>query len=389
MVLDRKEDERRVLILSSEFPPGPGGIGTNAYNLCNELTKLRWSVSIVSSQDYSHKNDIKIFNSAQSFRIKRLACVPFVLFKAVYRFCVYFKEALFFLPNLLLATGKHAVMMAVVVKKILRRPLIAIIHADELLEEDPVAFFLYKQVDRVISVSNWTAELANKKAMIPKEKIEIIFNGGDENIFYPEAKPQKLEKRFHLKGKKVILTVGNISLRKGQDLVIKALPAVLKRIPDVVYVMVGLPTEKQRFQEIAKMLGLCQQVIFAGTVSSKDLRDYYNLCDVFILPSRVLEGKSAEGFGIVVVEAMLCQKPVIVTGGSGPEEIVLHKNTGLVVKPESPEAIAEAVIEVLSDEVIAQEMARKGREGALKKYTWAKCAFRYNKVMEETIKSRQ
>jgi len=374
----------KVLIISTEFPPGPGGIATNAYYMSYWLEKSGWQVCVLTPQDYVSDFEVNKFNNSQTFRIKRLRHLPFSFVEGVYRFFVLLKETICFHPSIIIASDTNSVILGCAIKRIFSLPLIAIAHADEFLKGGRLIRYLYQQANTIIAVSKWTMSLVVRKGIAAK-KIRVITNGGDKNIFKPGLDSAFLEKRYGLSDKKVILTVGNVTLRKGQDLVIKAMPEILKHYPNAVYLIVGLPTEKERFFNLAKAWGVDKNIIFTGMAARQDLPYYYNLCDVFILPSRIHLNKSAEGYGIVVAEAALCRRTSIVTKGAGSEESVLKDKTGIIVDSNSPQAIARAVIKLFSEEDSAGELSANAQALALKENTWQNRISKYEKVIREAL----
>jgi len=197
----------------------------------------------------------------------------------------------------------------------------------------------------VLSVSAFTARRV--EAQIPglKEKTSLFPNMVDGKRFYPGEKESRLSEKYGIKGRKVILTVTRLASterRKGYDSVIKAMPRILEKVPEAVYMIVGHGDDSKRVRELAESTGVAGKVILTGYVTDEELREYYNLCDVFILPSR------KEGFGIVFLEALACGKPVIAGDRDAAREVLMDGELGLAVDPENVGGIAGAVTRVLS-----------------------------------------
>jgi len=159
----------------------------------------------------------------------------------------------------------------------------------------------------------------------------------------------------------VILTVGNLVERKGHDVVLKSLPKVLKEVPNTVYLIVGDGEQKQNLKELVDELGLGEQVIFTGRVPEKELPQYYNACDVFIMPSREI-GSDIEGFGIVFLEAGACSKPVIGGRSGGIIDAVEDGVSGILVDPTNVDEISQTLITLLTDDELARRLGRQGRK---------------------------
>jgi phosphatidylinositol alpha-1,6-mannosyltransferase len=132
-------------------------------------------------------------------------------------------------------------------------------------------------------------------------------------------------------GKRVILSVSRLVERKGVDKVIEALPFVLERCPNALYVVVGDGPYRERLMELAQEKGIADKVLFAGRVP--DIRPFYRACDVFVLPTREGRKGDIEGLGLVYLEAAACGKPVVASLVGGVADAVVPNETALIVEP--------------------------------------------------------
>lgn len=180
---------------------------------------------------------------------------------------------------------------------------------------------------------------------------------------------EALRKRHHLDAKKIVLTVGRLVARKGHDQVIAAMPVVLEEVRDVVYVVVGDGPERAKLEASAKSLGV--RVVFTGRVSDDEKFAWLSLCDVFVMPSRQTPD-DVEGFGMVYLEAGAFSKPVIAGNTGGMTEAVEDSKTGLLVDADSVEAIAQAIKNILTDEVLARTLGMAGKRDMESKWSWKK-----------------
>src|SRR5262249_34211461 len=179
----------------------------------------------------------------------------------------------------------------------------------------------------------------------------VIHNGADPSQFtlLPEEEVQRFRKKLGLPDARILLTVGNVTDRKGQEVVIRALPSILRTEPKTQYLMAGLPTEKEPLDALARRLGVADHVGFLGLVRRDELVLLLNSCDLFVMTSRRTADGDFEGYGIAVVEAALCGKPAVVSSGSGLAEAIEERRTGIAV-PENAEAeTASAIISLLGD----------------------------------------
>ena len=211
---------------------------------------------------------------------------------------------------------------------------------------------------------------------VEADKIHVIHPGVDAESYDLRASEVEAIQQKHLLGNcPVILTVGRMQRRKGQDMVIKALPRLKKKFSDIKYLIVGTGEESQYLRQLAHNCGVSDAVIFAGLVPDKDLPAYYSVCDVFIMPNREIDG-DIEGFGMVFLEANAARKPVIggMSGGTG--DAIVHGVTGLRVDGTDVKAISDSVIYLLKDREKARNMGKAGRRRVEEEFTWESVADR-------------
>src|SRR5262249_30414488 len=149
------------------------------------------------------------------------------------------------------------------------------------------------------------------------------------------------------RGKQILLTVARLDARKGHETVLNALPEVLKRHPDTVYIIVGDGPERSKLEELTKSLNLTAHVKFAGRVSEADLLAYYHACNLFVQPNRRMPDGDDEGFGLVFIEAGACCKPVIGGRSGGVPEAIQEGVTGLLVDGNSVKQTQDAIVRLL------------------------------------------
>jgi phosphatidylinositol alpha-1,6-mannosyltransferase len=193
-----------------------------------------------------------------------------------------------------------------------------------------------------VAVSNYTASFIKSPGKLPP--IHIIPNAVDID-FLKEFEQGSFVK---LPGNPAVLTVGNVTPRKGQHNMIKALPKLKERFPGIHYHCVGLKSHVASNLELAKSLGVEQQVTFHGKLSLKSLMSAYRGCDVFAMTSEHLEDGDFEGFGIAILEANFFGKPAIGSKGCGIEDAISEGQNGFKVDAQNPETILEAVTKCLS-----------------------------------------
>jgi phosphatidyl-myo-inositol dimannoside synthase len=235
---------------------------------------------------------------------------------------------------------------------------------------------LYKGADAIIANSRHTKELLELIGVRP-ERIHVIHPGVNAAEFRATEDARRAVRQRHGLGEAVtLLTVGRLQRRKGQDMVIKALPLIKERFPKVKYLIVGTGEEHASLQQLAQDHGVREDVVFAGSVSDGDRAAYYAACDLFLMPNRQIDA-DIEGFGIVFLEAAAAGKPVIGGRSGGTGEAIQDGVTGIRVDGENVEAIAAAVIEILADSDKARAMGEQGRR-------WVEKAFSWESIVERT-----
>lgn len=384
----------RLLLITTEFPPGPGGIGVHAYQIAKHLSRQGWEVVVVTSQDYASPEEIEAFNAVQDFRVVQLKKISGAVWEAVYRLAVICRSIKTWQPDVLLGSGQRAVWLTALAARLHSRPWAAVGHGFEfgtkVSWERRLNRLFYSQADCAICVSNYTRSRMLGMGIRPLTDA-VIPNGADDEWFRPleDSRVAAFRRRLGLDGKKLLLTVGNVTDRKGQDIVVRALPAVVGSGIDCHYVLAGLPTRKDQLTCLAQELGVAPRLHFLGRVDPETLVEAYNACDVYVMTSRHSRTGDFEGYGIAAVEAALCGKPAVVSQGCGLEEAILPGETGLLVPEDDPQATAGVVTLLLKDGDLRQRLGSYGRKRALQEQTWGQCALHYAQVLESIIRKNQ
>ena len=364
----------RCLIISSEFPPGPGGIGTHAWELARQLTRLGWGIQVLARQAYADDDEILSFNEDQEFPVQRLPASKANARRLLKR-AIAEKR-----PDILVATGRPALWLTAGATSVPAR--VAIVHGSELTMGSHLARWLTRRaIERmsgVVCVSEFTSRKMTEVGIRPTAS-RVIPNGADPDRFQIQSEEQRNHTRSRLKIPEgpILLTVGHLSARKGQDLVIRALPKLIESAPEVQYVLAGLPGRETELRRLAAKVGVEERLHILGRLPAEELCDIYNLCDVYVMPSRTIGG-DFEGYGIAAVEAALCGKPAIVSQGCGLEEAIVSGRTGLAVPENDPASLAEAIADLLSNSEKRQTMGTAARDRAIEEQTWEERAKHYD-----------
>ena len=232
--------------------------------------------------------------------------------------------------------------------------------------------FIGRNVDYLTYLGEFTKNEISK-ALSPEStsKVIKIAPGIDTNHFAPVPSSAQLRKDLGLADKKVIVSVGRLVHRKGQDILIKSMPAVLAEHPTAHILMVGEGPYRKYLTKLVSKLDLSDAVTFIGRIQYKELPRYICAGDIFVMPSRSrLAGLEVEGLGIVYLEASSCALPVIAGRSGGAPDAVDEGVTGYSVDGTSPLEVSNAIVKLFDDPVRAKEMGQAGRRWIVDKWRW-------------------
>lgn len=191
-----------------------------------------------------------------------------------------------------------------------------------------------------------------------------------------------LRRSLGLGEKKVIVSVGRLVHRKGQDFLIKSMPQITKQVPNAHLLLVGQGPYRAHLEKLVIKLCLQKNVSFIGRIQYKDLPGYICVGDIFAMPSRSrFGGLEVEGLGIVYLEASSCGLPVIAGASGGAPDAVIEGVTGFVVDGTNTNQIADRAIQLLSDENLCQEMGSAGRAWIEKEWRWQIWASKFSQLL--------
>lgn len=234
-------------------------------------------------------------------------------------------------------------------------------------EQQFLCKLVIKRATKIICNSQNSASLVAKFGESARRKAVVLHPGVDSSKFVPAAPNAEIRQYLNWLDKKVVITVGRLQARKGQDMMIRALPAIKKEIPNILYAVIGDGDCLVNLQQLATEHGVEDNVQFLREITDQQMIQCYQQCDLFILPNRTI-GNDIEGFGMVLVEAQSCGKPVIAGDSGGTRETLIEGKTGFIIDATEPEPIANAVITILKDEhrlSIISEQARLHVESSL------------------------
>lgn len=252
-------------------------------------------------------------------------------------------------PGLIVSTHLNFGPLAMVARRSFGAPYILVAHGIDAWRITKASRRRAMQkADLTLAVSNYTRDRLIHDVGLDANRVKILPNTFAAERFAIAPKPPQLLRRYGLQpDTPVILTVCRLAeteCYKGYDQIIKAMPEIMRFVPNAYYLLVGKGSDRPRIEKLIAEVGVQKAVILAGFVPDEELAEHYNLCDIFAMPSR------AEGFGIVYLEAIACGKPVLAGNKDGSRDALADGELGLLVNPDDTAEIAAEIIRVLRRE---------------------------------------
>lgn len=241
---------------------------------------------------------------------------------------------------------------------------------------------------RVIACTRWLAETITPLAGRP---VDFVHYGIDQGIdaFATPERVAAARARLGLDGRRVLLALGRYVPRKNFDGVLRALPGLCQRFPDLTLLLVGGGQEEENLRSLAAALGVADRVVWGARCAPHEVGVYYKLADLFVTVSRTREEDDTyETFGLVYAEANLCGVAVVGGREAGVVEAVEDGVTGLLVAPDDGQAMQDAMATLLGDEALRRRMAEAGRRRVLEHFTWDRAAAETAALLRAAAASR-
>jgi phosphatidylinositol alpha-1,6-mannosyltransferase len=226
-----------------------------------------------------------------------------------------------------------------------------------------------RDVDVVTYLGSYTR--ARLEGALRRTTLAQLPSGVDTTLFRPGAGGDEVRARHGLGSRPVIVCVSRLVPRKGQDVLVRALPLVQQRIPDAALLIVGGGPSLPRLQALAAEVGVANDVVLTGSVPWEELPAHYDAGDVFAMPCRSrYAGLEVEGLGIVFLEASATGLPVVAGRSGGSPDAVLDGETGYVVDGSSVTEVAGRLADLLADPALARRMGEAGRRWVEQEWRW-------------------
>lgn len=344
----------RVLLFTLEYPPFKGGVAEYYRNLVNNWPESE-NIFVLNN------NDGKLINN----KLPILKWLP-----AIWRLRDEIRKNKidYVIVGNILPLGTAALLLL----KFLKFKYGVILHGTDIAyaqkswRKKRLTKKILDKANQIVCNSSYTLSLVKKVDVRLKEKCIVVNPGINIHITYNIERVAQIKKKYNLRNKIILFSIGRLIKRKGFDKVIEIMPELIKEIPNLEYFIAGDGPSEEYLKNIAVSQ---KNVHFLGNISDEEKWSWLNLCDIFISPTREEDG-NFDGFGITFLEANLAGKPVIAGDSGGVRDAVHDGVSGLLANPENSEEIKEAIIKLGRDENSRKKLGKQGRERTIKYFNW-------------------
>ena len=270
-------------------------------------------------------------------------------------------------------------LVAAFTQRIYGIPYCCYVHGEELTlartshELRRLTMTVLQEATLIIANSRHSRDILLHDWHMSEDKVRIMHPGVDTTKFRPSTPDASVRARLGWTTRQVVLTVGALQKRKGQDMLIRALPAIRKHCPNVLYAIAGEEWERAYVDALVRELNVADAIQFRGVLDEAELVECYQQCDLFALPNRQVNW-DIEGFGIVLLEAQACGRAVIAGASGGTAEAIQAARTGHLVDCETPDALGSLIVELLQDPARRDAMGQTGRDWVVANFDWTALA---------------
>jgi phosphatidyl-myo-inositol dimannoside synthase len=361
----------RLLLVTPDYPPAHGGIQHSAHRLATGLSGFERKVvtlDCAGARAFDAGSAVAIRRAPGAPRLRGARNVPLNALALL--------DALRFRPDAVLSEHLVASPATAAMRRALKVPTLQFFHAKEIGGKPRLAAFAAMHADVAIAVSSYTAQLIKAAGANPPD-LRVIHPGVD---LPADARALPAERP-------TFVTIARLEDRyKGHDVLVRALALVRQRVPDVQWVVIGDGPLRPELERLVSAHGVADVVRFLGAVGDRERDDWLARASLLAMPSRLPGGgRAGEGFGIVYMEAAAHGKPVVAGNVGGAVDAVLDGETGLLVTPTDPHAVAGAIARLLLDEELARRLGAAGARRA-QGFSWPLVAERVQAVLLEQVK---
>jgi phosphatidylinositol alpha-1,6-mannosyltransferase len=376
---------KKILVITNDFGPRTGGIETFVMGLLERIVDHK-VVVFTSQQGDTSEYDQQWFKKfgVQVIRDRSKILLPSL------RVAKRAKEIaqMHNIEVVVFGAAAPLALMAPKLRKAGVKKIIALTHGHEVWWARIFPFNLAMKrignsVDHLTYLGEFTRQAISRS--LSQKSIDSMVKiapGIDTFHFSPQADATQRRTELGLESKKIIISVGRLVHRKGQDKLIQAFPTIVREIPNAHLLIVGEGPYRAHLEKLVEKLSLKANVTFVGRIFYNDLPSYLSASDVFVMPSRSrFFGLEVEGLGIVYLEASACAIPVVAGVSGGAPDAVQEGITGLCVDGTNIGQIAEAVIHICSDSKRATKMGLAGRNWVIEQWQWEIWSKQFNSLL--------
>jgi phosphatidyl-myo-inositol dimannoside synthase len=370
----------RTLLITNDFPPRPGGIQSFVHNLA--VRQPPGSVVVYAS---SWRGAAK-FDADQPFEVVRertkvLLPTPLIARRAARLAQEYDCDTVWFgaaAPLGLLAAGLR--------RRAGIRRAVALTHGHEAgWAALPGARALLRRIGRGVDVTTYLGEYTRTRlarVLDGVTELRRLAPGVDVDTYHPAVDGEQVRLRLGLADRPVVVCVSRLVPRKGQDMLIRAMPEIRRRVPDAALLIVGGGPYRATLTKLARQAGVERDVVFTGSVPAAELPAHYAAGHVYAMPCRTRNrGLDVEGLGIVYLEASATGLPVVAGDSGGAPDAVREGETGYVVNGRDVAQLADRVATLLADRDLARQLGAAGRAWVEREWRWETQAERMAAVL--------
>lgn len=359
---------RRLLIVTNDFPPRQGGIQSFVFELARRLPSAQ--VAVYCS-DYPGAH---AFDANLDFPVRRHPTGLLIPTVAAARRIVRTRHE-FGATSVWFGAAAPLALLAGPLRRAGVDRQVASTHGHEIgWAMLPAARQALRHIGEQVDVLTYLGEYTRRRlaaAFGPRAELVALPPGVDSQSFSPRVDGAAVRARHGLTGRPVIVCVSRLVPRKGQDVLIRAMPTVLEQVPDAALLMVGKGPYQARLVELARRVGVSEQVVLTGGVPFEELPQHFAAGNVFAMPCRTRRlGMDVEGLGIVFLEASASGLPVIAGDSGGAPDAVRPGITGEVVDGRDVTAVASELIRLLTDRHRARTLGAAGRDWVETSWDW-------------------
>ena len=394
----------RILMLTWEYPPRiVGGISRVVYDLSQTLIKDGHDVTVITYKDgdvpyFENDKGVKVYR-VDNYMINPNNFIDWIMqlnFAMIAKANEIISKDGYF--DVIHAHDWLVANAAKTIKQSYNIPIVATIHATEAGRNGGIhdetqryindtEWMLTYEASEVIVNSNFMKGELQRLFGLPYEKINVVPNGVKLNLFQGIERDYDFRRKYAMDREKIILFMGRLVYEKGVQNLIAAMPKILNGYNDAKLVVAGQGGMLEELKQQTRALGIENKVYFAGYMNGKDVQRMYKAADISVFPSLY------EPFGIVALEGMLAENPVVVSDIGGLNEIVDHRVNGMKSYTGNANSLADSILELLYDKKLCADVVKKAKTKVRNEYNWSKIAqdthFTYQKAICQSMAEKQ